>query len=127
MWLKVWRSVGAERLRPSEHQLALGDLLNDEEQLQNQLVAAVAKAKPETDEGDPPAAPAKAKPKGAASLQERPLFYRRATTCCSRTPSDTRKTQCVSCSGDQQSLHLGLCACESSLEEPRHAPEFAFG
>jgi transposase IS166 family protein len=36
-----------ERLRTSENQLALGDLLNDNKQLQKQLDAAVAEAKSE--------------------------------------------------------------------------------
>jgi len=59
-----------ERLRTSENQLALGDLLNDEKQLQKQLDAAVAKAKSAGDEqteAAPPPTP-KAKPKGRRDL-----------------------------------------------------------
>jgi hypothetical protein len=59
-----------ERLRTSENQLALGNLLNDEKQLQAQLAEAVAKAKPEADttQPPPPAAEPKAKPKGRRDL-----------------------------------------------------------
>src|SRR6188768_3225913 len=59
-----------ERLRTSENQLALGDLLNDEKQLQKQLDAAVEKAKSEAGQSDEPAPPAapKAKPKGRRNL-----------------------------------------------------------
>jgi transposase len=60
----------SERLRTSENQLALGNLLDDEKQLQKQLDAAVAKAKPEgeaSSEHEPPAV-AKAKPKGRRDL-----------------------------------------------------------
>ena len=59
-----------ERLRTSENQLALGDLLNDNKQLQKQLDAAVAEAKSEgekSSEPTPPPAP-KAKPKGRRDL-----------------------------------------------------------
>jgi len=60
-----------ERLRTSENQLALGDLLKDDRQLQEQLDAAVTKAKAATDEEPaepaPPPAP-KAKPKGRRDL-----------------------------------------------------------
>jgi hypothetical protein len=45
-----------EKLRTSENQLALGNLLNDEKQLQAQLAEAVAKAKPEADTTPPPPA-----------------------------------------------------------------------
>jgi len=61
-----------ERLRTSENQLALGDLLNDEKQLQKQLDEALAKAKSETGESNDPAPapppPPKAKPKGRRDL-----------------------------------------------------------
>jgi len=58
-----------ERLRTSENQLALGDLLNDEKQLKKQLDDAFAKAKAEADQAAPPPPPgaAKAKPKGVAT------------------------------------------------------------
>jgi transposase len=59
-----------ERLRTSENQLALGNLLDDEKQLQKQLDAAVAEAKAASDassEHEQPAA-AKAKPKGRRDL-----------------------------------------------------------
>jgi transposase len=59
-----------ERLRTSENQLALGDLLNDEKRLQKQLDAAVNQAKSagagETEPAPPPAP--KAKPKGRRDL-----------------------------------------------------------
>ncbi len=60
----------SERLRTSENQLALGDLLDDEKQLQKQLDAAVAKAKSAGDESSEPAPPPapKAKPKGRRDL-----------------------------------------------------------
>ena len=59
-----------ERLRTSENQLALGDLLNDEKQLKKQLDEALAKAKAEADQAAPPPPPgaAKAKPKGRRDL-----------------------------------------------------------
>jgi transposase len=59
-----------ERLRTSENQLALGDLLNDEKQLKKQLDDALAKAKAEADQAAPPPPPgaAKAKPKGRRDL-----------------------------------------------------------
>lgn len=59
-----------EKLRTSENQLALGDLLNDEKQLQKQLDAAVEKAKAEAGQSDEPAVSAapKAKPKGRRNL-----------------------------------------------------------
>jgi transposase len=59
-----------EKLRTNENQLALGNLLNDEKQLQAQLAEAVAKAKPEADttQPPPPAAEPKAKPKGRRDL-----------------------------------------------------------
>jgi hypothetical protein len=60
-----------ERLRTSENQLALGDLLNDNKQLQKQLDAVVAEAQAASGDGSapPPAAPAnKAKPKGRRDL-----------------------------------------------------------
>ena len=59
-----------ERLRTSENQLALGNLLADEKQLQKQLDEAVAKAKSDAGESkdpSPPPAP-KAKPKGRRDL-----------------------------------------------------------
>ena len=59
-----------ERLRTSENQLALGDLLSDEKQLQKQLDAAVVNANTageESSEPAPPPAP-KAKPKGRRDL-----------------------------------------------------------
>ncbi|MGC4093060.1 MAG: IS66 family transposase [Polyangiaceae bacterium] len=64
-----------ERLKTSEHQLALGDLLSDEKQLQKQLDEAAAKAKPEADSDDPapPAATGKAKPKGRRDLSANDL------------------------------------------------------
>ena len=59
-----------ERLRTSENQLALGNLLDDEKRLQKQLDVAIAKAKPESDANSPPPATAapKAKPKGRRDL-----------------------------------------------------------
>lgn len=58
-----------ERLRTSEHQLALGTLLDDEKQLQKQLDAAVAATKAAGEASAPPAPPAaKAKPKGRRDL-----------------------------------------------------------
>lgn len=58
-----------EKLRTSENQLALGNLLDDEKQLQAQLAEAVAKAKPESEAAaTPPAATPKAKPKGRRDL-----------------------------------------------------------
>ena len=59
-----------ERLRTSENQLALGDLLNDNKQLQKQLDAAVAEAKSQGDKSSEPAPPPapKAKPKGRRDL-----------------------------------------------------------
>jgi transposase len=59
-----------ERLRTSENQLALGDLLNDEKQLKKQLDETLAKAKAESDQTAPPSPPggAKAKPKGRRDL-----------------------------------------------------------
>lgn len=68
-----------ERLRTSENQLALGDLLNDQKQLQKQLDAAVATAKSagdETREPTPPKPP-KAKPKGRRDLlsSDLPRFF----------------------------------------------------
>jgi transposase len=73
----------SERLRTSENQLALGNLLDDEKQLQKQLDAAVTKAKPEGEAGsehEPPAA-ANAKPKGrrdllSSNLPRFPLEFR---------------------------------------------------
>jgi len=59
-----------ERLRTSENQLALGDLLSSEKQLQKQLDAAVGQASSagaESSEPAPPPAP-KAKPKGRRDL-----------------------------------------------------------
>jgi transposase len=60
-----------ERLRTSENQLALGNLLDDNKQLQEQLDAAVAKAQLAEADGStpvpPPAAP-KAKPAGRRDL-----------------------------------------------------------
>ena len=46
-----------ERLRTSENQLALGDLLNDEKQLKKQLDEALAKANAEADQTAPPSPP----------------------------------------------------------------------
>jgi transposase len=58
-----------EKLRTSENQLALGNLLDDEKQLQQQLAEAVAKAQSESEmEAAPPAAAPKAKPKGRRDL-----------------------------------------------------------
>jgi transposase len=59
-----------ERLRTSENQLALGDLLDDEKQLQKQLDEAIKKAQSASDESSEPAPPpaAKAKPKGRRDL-----------------------------------------------------------
>jgi transposase len=59
-----------ERLRTSENQLALGDLLNDEKKLKKQLDEALAKARAEADQAAPPPPPAaaKAKPKGRRDL-----------------------------------------------------------
>jgi transposase len=59
-----------ERLRTSENQLALGDLLNDAKQLQKQLDEAVAKAKSEGHSSNDPAPPPtpKTKPKGRRDL-----------------------------------------------------------
>lgn len=59
-----------EKLRTSENQLALGDLLNDQKQLQKQLDAAVAEAKTagEKSSGPAPPRPPKAKPKGRRDL-----------------------------------------------------------
>ena len=68
-----------ERLRTSENQLALGDLLDDEKQLQKQLDEAVAKAKPGGEAGALPAPPPelKAKPKGRRNLlsTDLPRFF----------------------------------------------------
>jgi len=59
-----------ERLRTSEHQLSLGDLLSDEKQLQKQLEAAIAKANSEGDASSEPTLPRapKARPKGRRDL-----------------------------------------------------------
>jgi len=60
-----------ERLHTSEHQLALGDLLDEQKQLQRQLDAAVGAAKTSADQENPPPPPAektKAKPKGRRDL-----------------------------------------------------------
>lgn len=59
-----------ERLQTSENQLALGNLLDDEKQLQKQLDEALAKAKSEAGESNDPAPPPapKAKPKGRRDL-----------------------------------------------------------
>lgn len=57
-----------EKLRTSENQLALGDLLDDEKQLQAQLAEAVANAKPESEAPPPPPAEPKVKPKGRRDL-----------------------------------------------------------
>jgi transposase len=58
-----------EKLRTSENQLALGNLLNDEKLLQQQLAEAVAKAQSEPETGAPlPSAAPKAKPKGRRDL-----------------------------------------------------------
>jgi transposase len=58
-----------EKLRTSENQLALGNLLDDEKQLQAQLAEAVAEAKPEPEtSASPPATAPKAKPKGRRDL-----------------------------------------------------------
>lgn len=58
-----------EKLRTSENQLALGNLLDDEKQLQAQLAEAVAKAKPEMEAAPPPPpAEPKAKPTGRRDL-----------------------------------------------------------
>jgi transposase len=59
-----------ERLRTSENQLALGNLLDDEKQLQKQLNDAIANAKAESDEPGEPAPPPtpKTKPKGRRDL-----------------------------------------------------------
>lgn len=60
-----------ERLHTSEHQLALGDLLDEQKQLQKQLDAAVGAAKTSAEQENPPPPPAektKAKPKGRRDL-----------------------------------------------------------
>ncbi|HWA74836.1 MAG TPA: IS66 family transposase [Polyangiaceae bacterium] len=59
-----------ERLQTSENQLALGNLLDDEKQLQKQLDEALAKAKAEAGQSNDPAPPPtpKAKPKGRRDL-----------------------------------------------------------
>ena len=58
-----------ERLHTSEHQLALGDLLDEQKQLQKQLNAAVAAVKTEADQDEPPPpVKAKTKPKGRRDL-----------------------------------------------------------
>jgi len=68
-----------ERLRTSENQLALGNLLDDEKQLQKQLDEAVAKAKSDGEAGTLPAPPPepKAKPKGRRNLlsTDLPRFF----------------------------------------------------
>lgn len=57
-----------ERLHTSELQLALGNLLDDEKQLQKQLDSALTKTKAETEGGAPPPSEPKAKPKGRRDL-----------------------------------------------------------
>lgn len=59
-----------ERLRTSEHQLTLGNLLDGEKRLQKELDDAVAKAATSTDaaEGPPPAEATRPKPKGRRDL-----------------------------------------------------------
>jgi hypothetical protein len=74
-----------EKLCTSENQLALGDLLSDEKQLQKQLNTAVEKAKSDAGQSDEPAPPAapKAKPKGRRNLlsSDLPRFW---STCVTR-------------------------------------------
>ena len=62
--------IKTERLRTSENQLALGNLLDDEKQLQKQLNEAIAQANSDADESTEPAPPPppKAKPKGRRDL-----------------------------------------------------------
>jgi hypothetical protein len=79
-----------ERLRTSENQLALGDLLNEQKQLQKQLDAAVKKAKSAGDESSEPAPPPapKAKPKGRRDLLSSDL-PRTVTPSSSRPPNSS--------------------------------------
>ena len=62
--------IKTERLKTSENQLALGNLLDDEKQLQKQLNQAIAQANSDADESTEPASPPppKAKPKGRRNL-----------------------------------------------------------
>lgn len=68
-----------ERLKTSENQLALGDLLNDQKRLQKQLDAAVAEAKAAGEKSADPAPPKppKSKPKGRRDLlsSDLPRFF----------------------------------------------------